>query len=227
MGFVPIQAFCAFPWQVYVPPVVSSWPMQECTDQLLPNCFKLGCFMLLKQLTPSHSMNMVGHTAFGAQQGHLILLPSLYNQERLSFPGLIPCNEKADSRYVDIKLCDSGVVIGYQNDDFTHMWSAVCFAACSLTYPKFIGKVSSWTYFHLNQVVRNIHFSDHAVDKFECRSLIPSSQHIGTGCILWWVCTTDSSVSSGFLCSISTCKVICLVWNNTDDVYSFFFIVHV
>ena len=34
-------------------------------------------FMLLKQLSPSHSVSTMGHTALGIEQSHLIPLPSL------------------------------------------------------------------------------------------------------------------------------------------------------
>ena len=44
---------------------------------------------------------------------------------------------------VGLKPVDSGVVIGYQVDEFTHSWFAEWFVACSNVYPGFFDKVSS------------------------------------------------------------------------------------
>ena len=46
-----------------------------------------------------------------------------------------------------IKPGDSGVVIWYQVDEFTHTWSAEQFVAHSHIYPRFTGKVSLLTHF--------------------------------------------------------------------------------
>ena len=48
-----------------------------------------------------------------------------------------------------VKPGNSGVVIGYQVDEFTHTWSAERFVACSYIYPRFSGKVSSLSHFPL------------------------------------------------------------------------------
>ena len=48
---------------------------------------------------------------------------------------------------VGINPSDSGVVTGYQVDEFTHTWSAKQFVAHSHIYPGFMGKVSSLTHF--------------------------------------------------------------------------------
>ena len=50
-----------------------------------------------------------------------------------------------------VKPGDSGVVIGYQVDEFTRTWSAEWFVARSHIYPGFTGKVSSLTHFPLEQ----------------------------------------------------------------------------
>ena len=50
-----------------------------------------------------------------------------------------------------IKPGDSGVVIGYQVDEFTYTWSVEWFVAHSHIYPGFTGKVSSLTHFPWNQ----------------------------------------------------------------------------
>ena len=46
---------------------------------------------------------------------------------------------------VGIKPRDSGMVIGHQVDDFTHIWSAEWFVAHSHIYSGLMGKVSSLT----------------------------------------------------------------------------------
>ena len=67
---------------------------------------------------------MVGHAALGAHQSHLIPLPSLHGGEGSSFPGLVPLGGTVDSEsVVGVKPGNSGVVIVYQVDEFTHTWS--------------------------------------------------------------------------------------------------------
>ena len=62
---------------------------------------------------------------------------------------------------------DSGVVIGYQVDEFTHAWSAEWFLAHSHIYPGFMGKVSSLTYLPLEPGCEDYSFLDPAVANFE------------------------------------------------------------
>ena len=77
------------------------------------------------QLYPSHAIHMIGHRALGAQQSHPILPPSLHGGKGSSFPGSDPTDEMGDFKSVmDVKPDDSGVVIRYQVDEFTHTWSA-------------------------------------------------------------------------------------------------------
>ena len=66
-----------------------------------------------------------------------------------------------------IKLGDSGVVIGYQVDEFTCTWSAEQFVAHSHIYPGFTGKVSSLTHFPLEWQYEDYTFLDQAVADFE------------------------------------------------------------
>ena len=95
--------------------------------------------MLLSLLFPSHPIYMVGHTGLGAWQR---VTPSLHGGERSSFPGLVASDDTVDSESVmGIKPGDSGVVIGYQVDEFTCTWSAEWFVAHSHIYPGFTGKV--------------------------------------------------------------------------------------
>ena len=84
--------------------------------------------MLLIQLPLSYSIHMVRHTAFGAQQSHLIPLASMHGGEGSSFPGSALPKYMLNSEYVmSIKPGDSCVVIGYQADEFIHTWLAECF----------------------------------------------------------------------------------------------------
>ena len=79
-----------------------------------------GSILLLILPSPSHSINMKRHTALGA-----------------------PLDDMIDSQsVVGVKSGDSGVVIRYPVDQFTHTWSAEYFTAISHTYPDFISKVS-------------------------------------------------------------------------------------
>ena len=82
----------------------------------------------------------MGFTVLGAQQSHLIPPPSLHDGEGSSFPGLVPSDDAVDSDYVmGIKPGDSGVLIGYQVDEFTctsglqsSLWPAPTFILGSL-----------------------------------------------------------------------------------------------
>ena len=125
------------------------------------------------------------------------------------FPGLVPSDDMADSESVmGIKPDDSSVVIGYQVDEITHTWSAEQFVAHSHIYPGFTGKVSSLTHFPLEPGCENYAFLDQAVadfkqgldsiltDSLETLELDTSLEEPDA--------VTSSSVSSGFLHSVST-----------------------
>ena len=123
--------------------------------------------MLLHKLFPS-PIYMVGHTALGAWQSHPIPVPSLHGGEGSSFPGLVPTNDTVNSEsVVGIKPGDSGVVIGYQVDEFTSTWSAETFVAHSNIFPGFTGKVSLLTHFPLEPGCEDYSFLDQAVAYFE------------------------------------------------------------
>ena len=66
-----------------------------------------------------------------------------------------------------IKPGDSGVVIGYQVDEFTHAWSTEWSVAHSHIYPGFTGKVSSLTHFPLDLGCEDYSFLDQAMADFE------------------------------------------------------------
>ena len=114
----------------------------------------------------------------------------------------------ADSESVmDIKPGDSSVVIGYRVDEFTCTWSVEWFVACSDIYPGFTGKVSSLTHFPLEPGCEDFAFLDQAVVDFEegLDSILTDS--LETPELVTSLDEPDvitSSVSSGFLCSVTT-----------------------
>ena len=106
-----------------------------------------------------------------------------------------------------VKPGDSGVVIGYQVDKFTCTWSAEQFVAHSHIYPGFSGKLASPTYFPLELECEDYSFLDQAVADFEqgLDSILTDSleaPELDTS--LDEPDAITSSVSSGFLCSVST-----------------------
>ena len=84
------------------------------------HCFEWGNFMLLIQLSPA-IQSIGGHTTLGAWQRFLIHLLSLHGGEGSSFPGCVLPDRIVNTKsVVGIKPGDSGGVIGYQVDEFTH-----------------------------------------------------------------------------------------------------------
>ena len=153
------------------------------------------------------------YTLGGSTESHPIPLPSLHDGEVSSFPGLVPSDDVVDSESVmGIKPVDSSVVIGYQVDEFTCTWSAEQFVAHSHVYPGFTGKVSSLTHFLLEPGCEDYAFLDQAVvdfkqgldsiltDSLDTLDLDTSLEEPDT--------ITSSSVSSGFLHSVSTLLII-------------------
>ena len=135
--------------------------------------------------------------------------PSLHDGEGSSFPGLVPSDDAVNSESVmGIKPGDSSVVIGYQVDEFTHTWSAEWFVACSHIYPGFIGKVSSLTHFPLEPGCEDYAFLDQGVADFQqdLHSILTDSLAILEldSSLEEHDAITSSSVSSGFLHSVST-----------------------
>ena len=101
-------------------------------------------------------------------ESHPIPPPSLHYGERSYFPGLVPSDDTVNSESVmGIKPGDSGVMIGYQVDEFTHTWSVEQFVACSHIYLGFTGKVSSLAHFPLEPGCEDYAFLDQAVADFE------------------------------------------------------------
>ena len=138
----------------------------------------------------------------------MVPLPSLYGGEGSSFPGLVLSNDTVNSESViGIKPCDSCVVIGYQVHEFTCTWSVEQFVAHSHIYPVFTGKVSSSTHFPLEPGCEGYSFLDQAMADFEqcLDSILTNSLEIPEmDASLDEPDTITSSVSSGFLCLVST-----------------------
>ena len=133
------------------------------------HCFGLGEPHATESDVPKSSQLYSEAYSFqGLAESHPIPLPSLHGGEGLLFPGLVPSNDTVNfESVVGIKPGDSGVVIGYQVDEFTHNWSAEPFVAHSHIYPGFTGKVSSLTHFLLEPGCEDYSFLDQAVAEFE------------------------------------------------------------
>ena len=106
-----------------------------------------------------------------------------------------------------IKPGDSGVVIGYQVDKFPCTWSAEQFVAHPHIYPGFTGKVSSLTHFPLELGWEDYSFFDQAMADFDqgLDSILTNS--LETPKLDTSFDEPDAitfSVSSGFLCLVST-----------------------
>ena len=144
----------------------------------------------------------------GSIESNPIPLPSLSDGEGSSFPGLVPSDDVVNSDSVTgIKPGDSGVVIGYQVDEFTGTWSVEQFVACSNIYPGFTGKVSSLTHFPLEPGCEDYAFLDPAVADFEQgldSILIDSLEILELDTSLEEPDAITSSVFSGFLHLVST-----------------------
>ena len=106
-----------------------------------------------------------------------------------------------------IKPGDSSVVIGYQVDEFTHTSPAEQFVTGSHIYPGFIGKVSSLTHFPLELCCEDYSFLDQALADFEQgldSILTDSLETPELDASLDEPDAIQFSVSSGFLCLVST-----------------------
>ena len=121
---------------------------------------------------------------------------------------LVSSDDMVDSEsVVGIKPGDSGVVIGYQVDEFTHTWSVEWFVTHSHIYPGSTGKVSSLAHLPLGPGCEDYSFLDQAVADFEqsLNSILTDS--IETPEMDTSLDEPDaviSSVSSGFLYLVST-----------------------
>ena len=108
---------------------------------------------------------------------------------------------------VGIKPGDSGVLIGYQVDEFTHTSSAEQFIAHPHICPGFTGMVSSLTPFPLEPGCEDYSFVDQAVADFKQGLDSIFTDSIKTPELDTSLDKPDaitSSVSSGLFCLVST-----------------------
>ena len=209
LGFAPLQPFGVYPWQAYVQPGDG--------HQFTPGMHRVAApSVTLGRGEPSATQSAVPqpiHLYGGAYslghslQSHPIPPSSLHDGEGSSFPGLVPSDDTVDS-VMGVKPGDSSVVIGYQVDEFTHTWSSEQFVAHSHIYGRFTGKVSSLTHFPLEPGCEDYAFLDQAVADFEqgLDSILTDSfktPELDTS-LDEPDAVTSSSVSSGFLHSVST-----------------------
>ena len=211
LGFAPLQPFGVYPWQAYVQPGDGHWSTPGMHRVAAPSA-TLG----RREPSATHSAvpqpsHLFGgaYSLGGSVESHLIPPPSLCDGEGSSFPGLVPSDDAVDFESVmGIKPGDSGVVIGYQVDEFTCTWSAEWFVACSHIYPGFTGKVSSLTHFPLEPGCEDYAFLDQAVADFKqgLDSILTDSletPELDTS-LDEPDAITSSSVSSGFLHLVCT-----------------------
>ena len=161
LGFAPLQPFGVYPWHAYVQPGDGHQSMPDMHRVDAPSTtLNRGEPSATQSAVPQPSHLYSGaYSLGGLAECHPIPLPSLHDGEGSYFPGLVPSDDMVDSESVmSIKHGDSGVVIGYQVDEFTGTWSAEQFVAHSHIYPRFTGKVSSLTHFPLEQDVRIMPF---------------------------------------------------------------------
>ena len=163
--------FKVYPLQAYMPPDNGLCPMSGVyLVAAPPTALSRGNIMLLNQLYPSYSSNMVGHTTLGTQQSPSPL-PSLHGSEGSLFPGSAPSIDMVNSDFlVDMQPSDSSLVTEYQVDDFTHTWLAECFIVLSHSYAGFTGKVSRLPHLPLEPGCEDYSFLAQAVDDFKTGS---------------------------------------------------------
>ena len=141
-------------------------------------------------------------------ESHPIPLPCLCDGEGSSFPGLVPSDDAVNSDSVmGVKPVDSGVVIGYQIDEFTlHL---VCRVVCGplphLSWVHWQGVIINP--FFLEPGSEDYAFLDQAVADFKQgldSILTDSLKTLELDTSLEEPDAITSSVSSGFLHSVST-----------------------
>ena len=184
-------------------------PCLVCIEWLLPLLPWVGEPSATQSAVPQPSHLYGGaYSLAGSIESHLIPLPSLYNGEGSSFPGLVPSDDTVNSESaMGVKPGESGVVIGYQVNEFAHTWSAEQFVACSHIYPGLTAKVSSLTHFPLEPGCEDYAFLDQSVAAFEQgldSILTDSLETLELDTSMDEPDAITSSVSSGFLHSVSS-----------------------
>ena len=125
LWFATPQPIRVYPRQAYVPPGDGLWCLPGVHwVAALHAVSSRESLLLCIQLSPSHSINMVGYAALGVQQSPNSCI-FLTRGEGSSFLASAPSDDLVNSESVmGVKASDSGVVIGYQVDEYTHSCSA-------------------------------------------------------------------------------------------------------
>ena len=208
LGFAPLQPLGVYQWQAYVQPGDGHWPTPGVQSGCSLHYHEWGDPSATQSAVPQPSHLCGWAYSFGdLAESHPIPLPSQHGVEG-SFPGLIPSDDMVNSESVmGIKPGNSGVVIGYQVDEFTCTWSVEWFVVHSHIYHGFTGKVSLLTHFPLELGCEYYYFLDQAMADFEqgLDSLLTDSleaPELDTS--LDEPDAITSSVSSGFLHLVNT-----------------------
>ena len=177
IGFAPLQSFGVYLRQAYVQPGDGHWPTPGMHRVAVPStALGKGTLLLLSQLSSSHSNYMVGHTALGTWQRvtQSLYLPCMVGSGLLFHVRFHLMTQLTQNLWFTIKPGDSGMVIGYQVDEFTCTWSAEQIIAHSHIHAGFTSKVSSLIHFPLEPGDKDYSFLDQAVADFKW-AWIPSS----------------------------------------------------
>ena len=122
LGFVPLQPLGVYPWQAYMQPGDGHWPTPSMHRVAVPSTTLSGGESSATQSPvpqPSHLHG--GAYSFGGWQRvtQSLCLPYMVGRGS-TFPGFVPSDDTVNSESVmAIKPGDSGVVIGYQVEEFT------------------------------------------------------------------------------------------------------------
>ena len=143
LEFASPQPFGVYPWQAYVPPDGDPWSTSGVHYVVAPPTALSGVsLMLFIQLSQNHSINMMEHSALGAwaESPQSFYLPYMVGRSLLFQVTFHMMTKLTLNWEVGIKLSDSGVVIGYQVDEFNLTCSVQCFIASSHIYPVFTAR---------------------------------------------------------------------------------------
>ena len=138
LGFALLQPFRVYPWQAYVHPGDGNWPRPWMHWVGAPfTALSRRSLMLLSQLFSCHPSNIMGHKALVAWQRVTwsLCLPYMVGRGLLFQDWLCPITWSNSESVVGNQSDDSGMVVGYQVDEVTHIWSTEQFVAHAHTYP--------------------------------------------------------------------------------------------
>ena len=211
LGFAPLQPFGVYPWQAYVQPGDGHWSTPGMHRVAAPSAtLGRGNLLLLIQLFPKHPIYFVEHTALGAQWRITCSLCLPYMMGRgLLFQ--VWCHQimwATLNLWWALNLVIPVWWLGIRLISLLTPGLQSSLLPTPTFYPGFTGKVSSLTHFPLELGCEDYAFLDQAVadfaqgldsiltDSLETLELDTSLEDPDA--------ITSSSVSSGFLCSVST-----------------------